>query len=55
MSAVAHGWKPTGEKGPSRAVAQEFHAADKKVGRWEHGSRGKMESMKGRAKTSQEK
>ena len=53
MSAVAHGWKPTGEKGPSKAVAQEFHSADKKVGKWEH--KGKMESLKGRAKTSMEK
>lgn len=53
MSAVAHGWKPTGEKGPSKAVAEEFHSADKKVGKWEH--KGKMESMKGRAKTSVEK
>lgn len=36
MSAIAHGWKPTGEKGPSAAVAKEFHTADKKVGKWEH-------------------
>jgi hypothetical protein len=55
MSAVAHGWKMPGGKGPPKAVAQEFHSADKKVGKWEHGSKGKMESMKGRAKTSQEK
>ena len=54
MSAIAHGWHPTGMKGPSKAVAQEFHAADKKVGKWEHG-KGKMESLKGRGKTSAEK
>lgn len=52
-SAIAHGWKPTGEKGPSKAVAKEFHSADKQQGKWEHG--GKMESLKGRAKTSMEK
>ena len=48
MSAIAHGWKPTGEKGPSRAVAEEFHDADKAQGKWEHGSSGKMEKLKGR-------
>lgn len=53
MSAVAHGWRPTGEKGPSRAVAEEFHEADKRKGKWEHG--GKMEKLRGRARTSQEK
>jgi hypothetical protein len=49
MSAVAHGWKPTGEKGPSKKVAQEFHAADKAVGKWEHpakGHRGRIERLK---------
>lgn len=55
MSAIAHGWKPTGEKGPSRAVAREFHSADKQVGKWEHGSKGKMESLRGRARTFLEK
>ncbi len=30
MRAVAHGWKPSRMKGPSRAVAQEFVEADKK-------------------------
>ena len=29
MSAVSHGWKMPGGKGPSKAVAQEFHQADK--------------------------
>jgi len=53
MAAVAHGWKPSGEKGPTRAVAEEFHSADKKAGKWEH--KGKMESTKGRAKFSMEK
>ncbi len=55
MSPIAHGWHPTGEKGPSKAVAQEFHQADKKVGKWEHGSKGKMESTRGHAKFSAEK
>jgi hypothetical protein len=57
MSAVAHGWRPTGEKGPSQAVAEEFHQADKKQGKWEHpkGSGGKMERLRGKAKTSAEK
>jgi hypothetical protein len=29
MRAVAHGFKPTNEKGPSVKVAKEFVAADK--------------------------
>jgi hypothetical protein len=29
MRAVAHGWKPSGIKGPSVQVAKEFVAADK--------------------------
>lgn len=28
MAAVAHGMKPKGGKGPSKAVAKEFHKAD---------------------------
>lgn len=49
MSAIAHGWHPTGMKGPSKAVAEEFHQADKKQGKWEHpGNRGKMEKLKKR-------
>jgi hypothetical protein len=49
MSAVAHGWKPTGEKGPSVKVAKEFHSADKKVGKWEHsGNAGKLEKLRGK-------
>lgn len=36
MSAVAHGWQMPGGKGPPKSVAQEFHSADKKVGKWEH-------------------
>ena len=37
MSAIAHGWKPTGSaaKIPVK-VAKEFHSADKKVGKFEH-------------------
>jgi hypothetical protein len=29
MAAVAHGWHPTGIKGPPKAVAEEFNQADK--------------------------
>lgn len=29
MAAVAHGWHPTGMKGPPVSVAKEFNAADK--------------------------
>jgi hypothetical protein len=35
MSAIAHGWNPPG-KHPSKAVAEEFHNADKREGKWEH-------------------
>ncbi len=38
MSAIDHGWKPpksSGIKVPLK-VAKEFHAADKKAGKWEH-------------------
>lgn len=45
MEGIAHGMKPTKGKGPSKAVAQEFVAADK----------GKMESLKGKARTTPEK
>lgn len=33
MEAVAHGMKPRGGKGPSKAVAKEFVAADKAKGK----------------------
>ena len=36
MAAVAHGWHKPGKGGPSVEVAKDFHAADKKVGKWEH-------------------
>lgn len=45
MEGIAHGMKPTKGQGPSKAVAQEFVAADK----------GKMESTRGKARTSSEK
>ena len=35
MSAVAHGWQPPGRHIDPK-VAQEFHAADKQQGKWEH-------------------
>ena len=44
MSAIAHGWRPTGSAaGIPVKVAQEFHAADKghKYGKGMHGQRGK--------------
>ncbi len=36
MSAIAHGWHPPQKNAPSLAVAKEFHAADKKVGKYMH-------------------
>ena len=45
MEGIAHGMKPNKGKGPSVAVAKEFVAADK----------GKMETLKGKARTSSEK
>jgi hypothetical protein len=39
MSAIAHGWNPSG-KHPSKAVAEEFHNADKRQGKWEHAEGG---------------
>jgi hypothetical protein len=44
MSAIAHGWKPTGKAADIPvSVAREFHAADKghKYGKGMHGQRGK--------------
>ncbi len=37
MRAIAHGWKPDRIKGPSRKVAKEFVAADKKVKGYQQG------------------
>lgn len=37
MRAVAHGWKPSRIKGPSRKVAKEFVAADKKAKGYQYG------------------
>ena len=41
MSAIAHGWKPSGGKGPSKKVAEEFHRADKGKKYGKGGKRGK--------------
>ena len=44
MSAISHGWKPTGKAADiPESVAREFHAADKghKYGKGMHGGRGK--------------
>lgn len=35
FAAVSHGWQPPGRH-IDVDVAKEFHAADKKVGKWEH-------------------
>ena len=37
MRAVAHGWKPSRMKGPSRRVAKEFAAADRKAKKFQYG------------------
>lgn len=40
MSAIAHGWKPKGSaKDIPLKVANDFHEADKKVGKWEHATK----------------
>jgi mannose/cellobiose epimerase-like protein (N-acyl-D-glucosamine 2-epimerase family) len=52
MSAVAHGWQPKGRH-VDVSVAREFHQADKAQGKWEHP--GRMERLKGKAKTSAER
>lgn len=36
MAAVAHGWHPAGVRVPPRSVAEDFHNADKREGKWEH-------------------
>jgi hypothetical protein len=39
MSAIAHGWTPPAGSKVAKIpvdVAKDFHAADKKVGKWEH-------------------
>lgn len=44
MSAIKHGWDPpAGMHAPSMAVASEFHAADKKVGKFMHAEGGKVQ------------
>ena len=45
MQAVKHGFKPTREKGPSKAVAAEFIAADKAEGKFQ-GHPGRLERLK---------
>jgi hypothetical protein len=37
MQAIAHGWHPSGKKGPSESVAKEFVAADKAAGKYAKG------------------
>lgn len=45
MSAIAHGWQPPdGAHLPGLAVAKDFHAADKAVGKWEHAGGGKADT-----------
>lgn len=56
MRAVEHGFKPDRVKAPPMKVAKEFVAADKSAGKFQgRGHGGKMESMRGRAKTSAER
>ncbi len=45
MQAVEHGFKPTREKGPSKAVAKEFLAADKSAGKFQ-GHPGRLEKLR---------
>ena len=42
MAAVAHGWQPPGHH-IDVGVAKEFHAADKRKGKWEHPLHSHME------------
>lgn len=45
MSAIKHGWHPpAGMHAPPMAVAQEFHAADKKAGKYEHAEGGLIDN-----------
>ena len=37
MRAVAHGWKPSNFKGPSKQVARDFAEADKRSGKYRKG------------------
>lgn len=51
MSAIAHGWEPKGTaKDIPLKVANDFHAADKKVGKWEHQAKKKGGHVKCSAK-----
>lgn len=34
MEAIAHGWKKPGGGGPTKSVAKDFVAADKKTGKF---------------------
>lgn len=34
MQAIAHGWRPSGRKGPSQEVAREFVEADDAQGKY---------------------
>ena len=46
MSAIKHGWHPpAGMHAPSMAVAKEFHAADKKAGKYMHAEGGKVSNL----------
>lgn len=42
MSAIAHGWDPPMKNAPSMKVAQDFHQADKRVGKYMHADGGKI-------------
>jgi hypothetical protein len=46
MSAIAHGWHAPMKHAPSLAVAQEFHEADKRVGKYMHADGGKVSNLR---------
>ena len=48
MAAVAHGWQPPGRHVDPK-VAKEFHAADKRVGKYEHPQHAEHARTLGRA------
>lgn len=46
MSAIAHGWDPPMKHAPSMAVAEDFHSADKKQGKFMHADGGKVGNLR---------
>lgn len=54
MSAIAHGWKPPMKDAPSMAIAQDFHSADKKQGKFMHADGGKVGALVNFAKAGKD-